>query len=193
MVALSKTMDRAFVLCRGSHCAERQIYWPKRMPDCPNDSTRNRGGRERSRSYNKTDFTFERCSFQRNTQHLWIQWLITPAINQQRLFERRLFVLSSFVQRQCCEALNKILTYYCEFRQLLSLGFVGLCMGGLLFPLPPPLPRSPSSVLALFGSAHCCVACGVKQQVHQSHPEARPRTVREDCCVIGLAFERHVA
>lgn len=81
---LSKAIHRAFVLCRGSNCAERedgkQIDRPKGMPWCPNDSTRNRG-EERSRCYNKTDFTFKRCSFQHNTQYLWIQWLITPALN----------------------------------------------------------------------------------------------------------------
>lgn len=48
MVALSEAIRRAFVLCRRSHCAEKevgkQIDRPKWMPGCPNDSTRNRGG-----------------------------------------------------------------------------------------------------------------------------------------------------
>lgn len=47
-VALSKAIHRAFVLCRGSHCGEREdgkrIDLPKGMPGCPNDSSRNTGG-----------------------------------------------------------------------------------------------------------------------------------------------------
>lgn len=55
------------------------------------------------------------------------------------------------------------------------------------------LSRSPASVLGLFGIIRCCVSGGVKQQAHQSHPEARPGTVRKDRHAIGLAFERRIA
>lgn len=46
----------------------------------------------------------------------------------------------------------------------------------------------------LFGRVHCCVAC-VASCCGPSRvaPEARPESVRKGCCVIGLAFERHIA
>lgn len=46
----------------------------------------------------------------------------------------------------------------------------------------------------VFGRVHCCVAC-VASCCGPSRvaPEASPESVRNGCCVIGLAFERHVA
>lgn len=80
------------------------------------------------------------------------------------------FVLSAFVQTQCHEALNKILTYCSEFRWLLSLSFVGLCMGGLLFPLLPPL----------FGSVWqrtllCCLWCQAAGPLESPRSQASNR------------------
>lgn len=139
-----------------------------------------------------TDSTFETLSsFQHHTQYLQIHFTCcqhTGVISEKTGTQR-----SSFISCPCHEALNNIMTYCSECRRLLSLGFVGLCMGGLLFPSASALCRSLSTVPALLGSAHCCVASGVKQQAHQSHPESRPGTVRKGCCVIGLAFERCVA
>lgn len=80
----------------------------------------------------------------------------------------------SFVQMQCCEA----------WRLLKSIPAQPLwaCVWAVCY-----------FRCLLHSSPRCFVACGVEQRVQRSHPEARPGTVRKDCCVIGLAFERHVA
>lgn len=67
---------------------------------------------------------------------------------------------------------------------MLSLCFTALCMGGLFFVLPPRFPLAAHFVVLLV------VLCSWSTKVF---PEASHRTVRKGFCVIGLAFERHVA
>lgn len=69
--------------------------------------------------------------------------------------------------------------------------FPGLCMGGFLFPFAS---SAFTSLILCLAEMHCCVAC-VASCCGPSRvaPEARPESVRKGCCVIGLAFERHVA
>ena len=150
-------------------------------------------GKERSRRYCKTDLTFETGSF--STLHAVSANPATPKTCCPHTFVFFYFIWAFIL---CAESVAWRIKYnstFCsELRRRLSLGFVASCMGGLFFLPVPVFSRSPSSAPpAQFGTAHCCVARGVKQQVHQSHPEARPGTVRKDGYVIGLALERHVA
>lgn len=85
---------------------------------------------------------------------------------------KEVFVPSSFVHSQCHDALNKIILQWTEtaVEPLLywfMYGWFVICVAS------PAFSRFPSSVRALFGSAHCCVACGVMQQVYQSRSRSQ--------------------